>query len=118
YLRRSALGDLRNRRSRERKHHRLRVAMEEVADRPDAWKYLGREDDLEGGPAGALDELARHLDERERKVVGLMRAGVRGTAAFGRVLGLTGLPPEEQARAVKRVKDRIKKRLRRAGGES
>src|SRR5262245_59873866 len=42
YLRHAALCDLRNLQARERRHHRLRVPWEEVEDRPDGWKYLGR----------------------------------------------------------------------------
>ena len=44
----------------------------------------------------------------------MMRDGVRDTSAFVPVLGLSGIPTGEQAAAVKRYKDRLKKRLERA----
>ena len=46
----------------------------------------------------------------------LMGEGERRTAVFARALGLEDRPPGEQEREVKRVKDRIKKRMQRAGG--
>jgi hypothetical protein len=109
YLGRAAQCDLLNLLAREARHHRLRIALADVEDRPDAGKYFGE------GPAEELDRLAGLLSEKERQVFGLMRAGVRETEAYVLVLGLTDLPPAEQARAVKRVKERIVKRLRRAG---
>jgi hypothetical protein len=46
----------------------------------------------------------------------LMREGEKRTVVFADAAGFSDLPPEEQAREVKRVKDRIKKRIQRAGG--
>src|SRR5919204_5929390 len=51
-------------------------------------------------------------DERDRKVIELMLQNVRETAAYADVLGVAHLPSAQQAAEVKRVKDRIKKRLR------
>ncbi len=109
YLGRSARRDLLNLQAREARHHRLRIALADVEDRPDAGNYFGE------GPAEELDRLAGLLSDKEQQVFDLMRAGVRETEAYVLVLGLTDLPPAEQARAVKRAKERIVKRLRRAG---
>ena len=53
--------------------------------------------------------------EAERKVLRYMAAGERDTILFADVLGIGGQPPDVQQREVKRVKDKIKKRLERAG---
>jgi hypothetical protein len=53
--------------------------------------------------------------EVDRRVLRLMVDGERRTAVFAAVLGLDGQPAEAQRREVKRAKDRIKKRLERAG---
>lgn len=55
------------------------------------------------------------LDEADRAVLELMLDGERDTAAFAAALGLTDLPPDEQFEMVKRAKDRVKARLKRAG---
>ena len=52
-------------------------------------------------------------DPHEQQFVGLMMAGIRDTAAYAAVLGVAHLEPGQQEREVKRVKDRLKKRLRR-----
>ena len=80
-------------------------------------------------PEDMLDEraLAADLDahlaaqaalmetEGERKVLRHMAAGERRTAVFADDLGITALPLDAQRREVKRIKDKIKKRLERAG---
>lgn len=52
-------------------------------------------------------------DRRERQVFVLMLCGVRESGAYGRALELSHLPLGEQRNKVKRVKDRIRKRLQR-----
>lgn len=49
--------------------------------------------------------------EADRQVIHLLMEGERSTAVYAEVLGIAGLSPEEQKAEVKRVKDRIKKRL-------
>ena len=44
-----------------------------------------------------------------------MRLGERKTAAYALALGIADRPAAEQRREVKRVKDRLQKRLERAG---
>jgi hypothetical protein len=48
--------------------------------------------------------------------VELMRLNERSTPVYARVLEITHLPFAEQKRIVKRVKDKLKKRVERAGG--
>jgi RNA polymerase sigma-70 factor (ECF subfamily) len=55
-------------------------------------------------------------DPTERQIVELMVDRVRPVQPYAQLLGLTDLPADEQAKRVNRVKDRIKKRLRRIGG--
>ncbi len=52
-------------------------------------------------------------DPIDMEIVLLLMEGVRETSEYAAVLGITHLLPEEQAREVKRHKDRLKKQLRR-----
>lgn len=61
-----------------------------------------------------LAAAVAELSDADRAVLALMREGERATAKFAAALGLAG-PPAEQAAEVKRVKDRIIARLKRAG---
>lgn len=61
----------------------------------------------------AIRRELRSLEPSERAVAELIGAGVRETAAYSEVLGITHLPVEQQRAAVKREKDRIGKRLER-----
>ena len=54
----------------------------------------------------------------EERVLDLMLVGERSTSAYAAALGLVDRPRAERAREAKRVKDRIKKRLERAGRQS
>ena len=77
------------------------------------------------GAADPADALARAVDPAtiasargefdtvEWEVVQLMADGERRTPIFAQILGLADRPPPEQEREVKRVKDRLKKRLQR-----
>lgn len=122
YLRMSAQADLKNVLRREGRHHRRRESLETVALSPDAGKYLGRECDPsfsmqieeERRKAQPVEiEVAKGLTEAELSALELVRSGERKTAAFAMALGITHLPVAEQKAQVKRVKDRLKKRLER-----
>lgn len=62
-------------------------------------------------------ELEAILDDaftpQEREILDLMLDDVRSTRVYAERLGITHLPPDQQRREVKRVKDRLGKRLRR-----
>lgn len=120
FLRMSAEGDLLNALEKEKKHHTNR-------ENRDCVELPG------GGGNSVAGDLAGDLpsfDEPniaaeiasftapERAAFELMRDNERGTAAFAAALGIGHLPAQEQAREVKRVKDRIIKRLQRAGSKT
>ncbi len=67
---------------------------------------------LEAKRAAMLQALN---DPRDRDILDLRLQGVRDTAPFARILGLTHLPPAEQRSEVRRRKDRIVRFLRRKG---
>jgi RNA polymerase sigma-70 factor (ECF subfamily) len=124
YLRMAARRDLYNLMKREERHHRRRVAWSAVELREEAGNIPGREEDPSRLLAdreeserweAVLRAVRQACTEGERRVLELMLAGGRGTAACALALGLTGLPVAEQEREVKRAKDRIMKRLEREG---
>jgi len=122
YLLMSADGDVRNLLARERRRLK-REAVELDADvelgAPRA-EYVADEQhnpehlDLDQDEWEA--QIRQHLpDARDREILALMMDGERHTAVFAQVLEISSLPIAEQRAQVKRHKDRIKKRLRRAG---
>ena len=54
-------------------------------------------------------------DSTEQQIVTLLVDGIRSAQPYVQLLGLASLSTDEQAKEVKRVKDRIAKRLRRIG---
>jgi DNA-directed RNA polymerase specialized sigma24 family protein len=121
YLRMAARGDLLNLLKRESKHHKGRVEFALVEDEGEDGNLSG--DEEPSAQLEASEEAERHnstlqavlegFSEVERRVVELMLAGERKTIAYATALNLEGLPAGEQEREVKRVKDRIRKRLER-----
>jgi RNA polymerase sigma-70 factor (ECF subfamily) len=53
------------------------------------------------------------FDEQDRSILGLLSDGVRSTAAYAEILGITHLPLAAQRATVKKHKGRISKRLER-----
>jgi RNA polymerase sigma-70 factor (ECF subfamily) len=128
YLRMSASGDLRNAVRDEQRHRLRQVDLAAVEHSPRAGKYLQDED---ADPALILErrEMVRArlaavkadlasvqegLTAVEVLFVELMEAGERKTVVYAQVLDLADRPIEEQRREVKRVKDRLIKRIERA----
>lgn len=62
-----------------------------------------------------LPSVVAGLTEGEILCVELLLAGERKTARFAEALGITDRPPKAQKTEVKRVKDKLKQRLKRAG---
>jgi hypothetical protein len=62
-----------------------------------------------------LDGLDSFLNETEKKVLKLMLEGVRETDPYAETLELTHLDVKSRRKEVKRVKDRLIKKLRRYG---
>jgi hypothetical protein len=54
------------------------------------------------------------LTREEQSVLALMRVKERKTAVYAAALGIAHLPPDAQRQEVKRMKDRLAKRLERA----
>ena len=124
FLRMAAKRDLLNLLRKESRHQRQRRDLRLVELEPAAGKYLEREDDpslslqIEEAKQERLppNEVWQQLTEAERRFLERMQEGERSTSAFAAILGLTELSVEEQRREVKRVKDRLKKRLERTEG--
>jgi DNA-directed RNA polymerase specialized sigma24 family protein len=121
YLRWAALGDLRNLLRNEARHHRRREFFS-VEEGEDDGNYPGgdetpaerlcREEEAARGHE-LLSAVEADCSPDEQCVFALMRDGNAGTASCAAVLGLGHLSADEQERYVKRVKDRIKKRIER-----
>lgn len=130
YLQMSAQGDLRNILQRESRHQQHRMSLESVELSPDAGKYLGTDDDPslpmqiqeESEQANRENQNvgpARDgLTAAESQALDLVLDGERKTAAFAEVLGLCHLPPDVQQVEVKRVKDKLKKRIERGSSRN
>lgn len=131
YLRMSARGDLKNLQAKEARHrsHLSAVSWDDVEHAPDLGKYVVDEAADPAEVVERVEDLRARLRElklpdrvraglapEEEKVLELMRLNERRTELYARALGLEGLAPAEQRREVKRVKDRLKKRLERASG--
>jgi hypothetical protein len=109
--------DLLNELQKEARHHRNRNHPDCVELAPDGRNPLpgGTEDDLPSFDDPRLAAEIARFTPAERAVFELMRAGERSTTAYVSVLGIGHLTKDEQEREVKRAKDRITKRLQRAG---
>ncbi|GBD14702.1 hypothetical protein HRbin25_00583 [bacterium HR25] len=118
YLTMVARGDLLNALAKEARRQRRLVSLESVAQGGQPGNIMV---DAPGdGPEGSLEAsrslryLLEHLpDPTDRQVLGLMLRGERRTEPYARVLGLGDLSLPQQRAAVKRHKDRLKKRMRR-----
>ncbi len=118
YLRMSAQGDLLNALARQaRRRQREQPLDADVELLP----FHGNEDTEQPGEradqeADLWSRIAKLVpDEVEQTVVRLMIDGERSRDVFAEVLGVSHLPDTERNREVDRVKDRLKKRLQRAG---
>ena len=132
YLHISGEGDLKNLLRTEIRHRSRRADLGAVELSPSMRKYLS---DSEADPAKVFDlEELRHQKEqqiassvpdkveasltaKERMALRLMQSKERSTSAYAAILEISDWPAEAQAKEVKRVKDRIKKRLDRAAVE-
>jgi DNA-directed RNA polymerase specialized sigma24 family protein len=124
YLRMSAQGDLRNA-LRDRKHD-----AEKMQEAVELAIYLGNHEGKGDDPLSQLQaaeeriipssavtaQILDGLTEGEVRVLHLLLDRERRTAVFAEALGIAQLPAVEQQRIVKLCKDKLKKRLQRAGG--
>lgn len=119
FLKMAATGDLKNVRAKERRHQRTREDRDCVELEEDDGKSSAEGDtELPSFDDPQLAEVIATFSDAERIVFELMRSGERQTAVFAVALGLGNETPEQQARLVQRVKNRIVKRFQRAGGRS
>jgi DNA-directed RNA polymerase specialized sigma24 family protein len=115
YLGMIAECDLKNARRAEGRHHpdpRISVELDDLAGNDSSDEEVSRFEDFPD-----LVAVRDDLPPEERAFLDLMRQGEHCTEALAAVLGSGHLPPEEQRTLVKRVRDRIIKRLQRAAGE-
>lgn len=115
YLRLAAKRDLQNLLRKESRHAKGRVSLDSVEfDRSDG-------NDVAETVADSIDtkrlyeELTKDMTHGERDVFFLMVEGERSTEAAAAALNIEHLTVRDQVREVKRVKDRIKKRIQRRG---
>jgi len=115
YLRLACRRDLQNLLAKESRHASGRISLESVEF------SLSDGNDVSDTVADSLDgqrlvaELTRGMTSEEQAVFSLMLEGERSTRVAAEAMNIGRLPLEEQAKRVKRVKDRIKKRMRRRG---
>jgi hypothetical protein len=99
---------------RKHRRHRREISLESVAEPSDEGNYLQRDGEtLSWDHPLLVGELAT-FSPIDTQLLSLMRAGVRSNSEFAPVLGLVSGPPTDLAAEVKRNKDRIKTRLKRA----
>lgn len=111
YLRMAARRDLANLLERERRARRG-IPLDSVAEPADQRNMKRDEEPTWDDPRLAAERAA--FDPDERIAFELMLGGTRDTSAFVNSLGLAHLATDKQVVAVKRVKNRVKKRLARA----
>ncbi len=124
YLKMSARGDLKNALDRERRLHSRIEYLEEIElsdfgrnsyqEGTDPATIVEREnDERELLTRVVAPEVEHSFTREEQCVLALMLKGERRTSEYARILGITELPEIDQRRAVKRAKDRIKRRMQR-----
>lgn len=129
YLRMSAQGDLRNALEKEERHRARRVDLEVVelfgpdrnlmVEEADPALIVEREnDEREVAMQTLASQTERSFTLEEERVFSLLAQGERSTATFAQALGIADLSEGDQRREVKRVKDRIKRRLQRTRGKT
>lgn len=113
FLRMIARRRLLNLFDRQRRHHADRIPWDAVElDTP----ARNEEDDDPPPVPPAAWTVIDALSEVDRQLFELMVDGERKTGVYAAVLGITHLPADEQQHQVKKAKDRIKARFKRAGG--
>lgn len=115
YLRMAARCDLRNLLAHERRARRG-IPLNSVAE-PAERRNDQRDDELTWDDPRLVAEKAS-FDSTEQIAFELLCDGIHKTPACARRLGLAHLSAEEQAAEVKRMKDRVKRRLIRAVEDS
>jgi DNA-directed RNA polymerase specialized sigma24 family protein len=97
------------------RHRRRLISGELVELAPDP-RNEEADDDSPSFDAPELQPALAGLTETDRRVLELMRDGERHSAVFAALLGIGDRPADDQRHEVKKAKDRIVARLRRAAG--
>ena len=113
YLRMAAKADLLNIQQKESRHHRNRAGADCVEAAPDPRKDDAGEADGPSFNNPGLATVIAGFSDVERQFFELMRAGVSRTPQLAAVLGLADAAAGVQAAEVKRMRDRLMKRLER-----
>ena len=120
YLMMSAAGDLKNLLRSEKKHQYGRKSFEDVELGDDAGNTTSRElelhEEVEWVEATILVDVKRGLTPEELAGLDVYLAGEKSTEAFAAVLRLDECSDEEREASVKKFKDKIKLRIKRARG--
>ena len=120
----AARGDLWNLLRGERRHHVKRVpwlAVEEgeeggnLSEREEEPSARLQREEEDAAWRALLQSVRGQCDDKEKQALELLLAGERSTAVYAAALGISEKPFPEQEREVKKVKDRLKKRLERGG---
>lgn len=115
YLRTIARGDMRNLLDADRRRRRNEIPWQTV-ELDVAGRNSEEDEPVRLADAPAVRAAIDALPEADRRVYDLMADGERATGVFALALGIADRPREVQADEVKRAKDRVKARLKRAGG--
>jgi RNA polymerase sigma-70 factor (ECF subfamily) len=124
YLLMSARGDLLNKLESESRRQTHETRLEDVELRLSLRNILVEEDepvhDLDIYQEYSMDDINLKVqqiipDDIDKKVVELILENERKTESYAKILGISDLDIKEQRRQVKRVKDRLLKRLQRLG---
>ncbi len=119
YLRLAARRDVLNALARERRRARWQIPLRDVELLQRAGNTSQEADPAElvsdrlADAASLIAQVHARFTSSEWAIVQLILDGERRTERFAALLGLADRPREEQAREVKRVKDRLLRRLRR-----
>jgi hypothetical protein len=113
FLRRAARCDLINIQKADGRHHRERIPWAAVELTHPAGNDPSEAETFADHPE--LLAAVGAMSPDDQRVFELMRDGERDTPVFAAALGITDRPADEQAAEVKRAKDRVTARLKRAG---
>ena len=115
YLKMASRRDMQNLLRKESRHAAGRVSLEGVEFRQSDGNDVSERvaEDIDG--RRMIEDLRQGMTSEERAIFELMLDGERSTEVAADAMNIGHLPPGEQAREVKRVKDRIKKRIQRRG---
>jgi DNA-directed RNA polymerase specialized sigma subunit len=124
FLKMSAKGDLLNLLRDENRHQKNRKLVElssldgKYLKEADPSVSLRIHEKLEIARAEILPVVRNGLSEAELRVLDLMLADEKKTAALAQAYGIGDLPHNEQKREIKRVTDKLKKRIERARNDN